>query len=367
MFIMNTNKHFLISLAAAALLAVVNPWASASAQDKPIIDFNDTATPSVEIPINTAPADSSEAKTQTTAPADKKKPAAPSQNMIDAEQATKVIENKATIVKVDAGENPRIFLDKGSLDGITVGMDLDVYMNDPVTDMKGTVLADDEVFVGRIRAVETKPKVTVCEAVTKGAYMRGNYAKYFTLSQTKPKKENRSVPGRCPSGMYYDSGGAFVFIPGTASQTGIVREIVDEADAFCIDPKQKQEVLTWTAAANECKLRKKRLCTKQELEKVCTTWDKPKPCPKDLRVKNQCPDQNTVIDLYRSQEWTSDPVTDEDGNVSYEANSCSCPGTSPVCTHCVYAGCRGAKKVFRCCSDPLEEETPPPLPEEKKK
>ena len=155
--------------------------------------------------------------------------------------------------------------------------------------------------------------------------------------------------------MKYDEGGSFVFIPGAMFATEQSREQVAETQPFCIDMKQAPDPDMWVNADAVCKKQHKRLCAKEELQKVCAVWDKPKPCPKDLWKKNDCPKQDAAIDLYRNQEWTSDLVTDKDGNVEWEANSCSCPGKSPVCTHCVYSGCGNAKKPFRCCAEPFPE------------
>jgi hypothetical protein len=346
---MNKAKTILNSFifaAAVAIFAAAGP--PAAGQDMPLIDES-PATPTVEMPAMTAPPIPPATPTQPVPPAGPKT-AAPQSAPAPAGLQNLTLKT-GTVVKVDAGDSVRIYIDKGSLDGVTGGMEMDVFKSEPVTDMNGTVLDEDEVAIGRIRAVEVKSRVTICEAVSKGDYERGNYAKYYTREEAKSQKEAHTVPGRCPADMLFDSGGAFVFLPGAMFASGPAKEEVAETQPFCIDSRLAEDVLSWEDAGEDCGRRHKRLCAKQELQKVCGVWEKPKPCPRDLWVKKACPEQNTLIDFYRSQEWTSDPVTDESGAVKFEANSCSCPGTSPVCTHCVYAGCRGAKKPYRCCSD----------------
>ena len=249
-----------------------------------------------------------------------------------------------------------IFDDQGLNNGVAAGMKMEVYRTEPVKGMKGEILEEDEIPVGWIKAVLVNPRVSVCEVLSqKREFKRGDIIRYYAEG-VKPSKNDNA--GRCPAGMSYDSGGAFVFVPGAIFASEPAREQVAETQPFCIDMKQPPDPDMWVNADDICKKRGKRLCGKQELQKVCAVWEKPKPCPRDLWKKNDCPKQDTVIDFYRNQEWTADFVTDADGNIQREANSCSCPATSPVCTHCVYSGCGVAKKPFRCCSDPIPEQKP---------
>jgi hypothetical protein len=267
-----------------------------------------------------------------------------------------------SVIKV-ASDPVRIYVDQGTNDGAVSGTEMDVFKTEPVKGMKGELLDEDEIMVGRIRVVEVKPRLSICEVIYKNTeFERGNAVRYMAMVDRPAQTE---VKGLCPAGMRYDPGGIFIFIPGAMFASEPAKEQVSDSPPFCIDMRAAEGVLTWNNAADECKRLKKRLCSRTELQKVCTTWDKPKPCPSDLAKKNACPKQDTIIDLYRNQEWTSDLVADKAGNMDWEANSCSCPGTSPVCTHCVYAGCRGARKPYRCCSEPIA--APKPAKEKVKK
>ncbi|MFA6448788.1 MAG: hypothetical protein WCX65_04905 [bacterium] len=267
-----------------------------------------------------------------------------------------LIMKTGSVVKVDAADKLKIYVDRGYNDGVIEGMEIEVSKMEPIKDMDGAILDEEEVAVGKIRAVEVKPRLTICDMVTaKKDFERGNIVRYYVESD---KQVEKAADGKCPAGMKYDKGGSFVFVPGAMFATEAPKELVAETRPMCVDLRQSAEVSTWANADAACKRQRKRLCAREELQKVCSTWDKPKPCPKDMWRKNACPKQDTIADLYRDQEWTSDMIVDKNGRASYEANSCSCPGVSPVCTHCVYEGCRGARKPYRCCSEPIPAAQP---------
>jgi hypothetical protein len=267
-----------------------------------------------------------------------------------------MILKSGSVVKVMTEDKLKIYIDRGYNDGVVEGMEMDVSQMEPIKDLNGAILDEAEVAVGKIRAVEVKPRLSICDMVSaKRDFERGNIVRYYIAEEKQAEKE---TSGACPAGMKYDKGGSFVFVPGAMFSTETPKEQVEETRSMCVDLRRSADVSTWGAADIACKKQRKRLCAREELQKVCSTWEKPKPCPKDMWRKNACPKQDTVADLYRDQEWTSDLVSDKNGSVSYEANSCSCPGTSPVCTHCVYEGCRGARKPYRCCSDPISGAQP---------
>jgi len=271
------------------------------------------------------------------------------------EQSETVLKT-GNVVRV-ATEPYQIFVDKGLYDGVAAGMNMEVVKLEPLKGVRGELLDEIETPIGWIKAVVVNPRASVCEVVSrKGEFERGQTVRFYAKAEKTAAQ--KSEEGRCPPGMIYDSGGQFVFTPGSIFSSEQPKEQIAKTQPFCIDMQMQQEADEWEAARTVCKRLGKRLCTREELQKVCAVWEKPKPCPKELWIQKACPQQKTVIDFYRSQEWTADLTADKDGNVGWEANSCSCPGTSPVCTHCVYKGCGVAKKPFRCCDEPLPAQKP---------
>ncbi len=160
----------------------------------------------------------------------------------------------------------------------------------------------------------------------------------------------------CPASMLSDPGGQFEYLPGRLSNTISSRKITTaETAPFCIDESPAASIATYAAAEEFCRARDKHLCSFDELRKVCATWPKPLPCPRDVEAAGNCPDTGARIRKFRdTQEWAAQ--TDANGDV--ETGSCGCNGAVPVCIKCMYPGCRSAKKAFRCCSGPLPVEPP---------
>jgi len=265
-------------------------------------------------------------------------------------------QGSATVIKTDG---LKVYIDRGETEGMAVGMEMDVFRIDPIRDMAGNVLDEEEKKVARIRLEEVKPLLSIGKiiAATEPTIERGYFVRYQTPA--KPGTGQPSPEGVCPRSMLYDPGGAFSFKPGSLyTDNRILRQQTAQSGPFCIDVDKKTTASTYDDARMACAKIGKRLCTKTELQKICALWEKPKPCPDDMKKKGLCPVQNTVMGFRNDQEWTSDPVSRESGPPGFEANSCSCPTSSPVCTHCYYQGCRGAKKVYRCCSEIL---SPPPV------
>ncbi len=278
------------------------------------------------------------------------------ENATGTDQVELVLKTGA-VVRV-ATDPYQIFVDKGLYDGVTAGMKMEVVKLEPLKGLKGELLEEIETPIGWIKTVVVNPRVSVCEVISqKTAFEREQTVRFYAKAE-KTAAENSA--GKCPSGMIHDSGGQFIYVPGAVFSSSPAKETVAQTQPFCVDMQLHAEPDAWEAARAACKRLGKRLCSRDELRKICAVWEKPQPCPKELWAQKACPRQNTVIDFYRSQEWTADLAPDKDENVRWEANSCSCPGTSPVCTHCVYEGCGKARKPFRCCAEPLPQENPAP-------
>ncbi|HOO56889.1 MAG TPA: hypothetical protein PLN69_08690 [bacterium] len=254
------------------------------------------------------------------------------------------------VVKVDG---KKIYVDKGAIDGVTEGTMMEIFRIDTIVGLEGEVLDEEEVDVGRVEIYEVRPRVSIGNLMDEEAEIkRGFIVRYASVRDNGP--ENR-ISDLCPAGMFLDTGGMFEYIPGSMSGAdGQFVKKLGEVEPFCVDKYPGEGILTWAAAAAYCEQQDKRLCERVELEKICAEWEREKPCPRDIEAQGLCPNQDTVMRFGREQEWTADPVEGEPGRK--DASSIACASHSPVVTHCYYEGCRGAKKIFRCCAGPQEPE-----------
>jgi len=257
------------------------------------------------------------------------------------------IEKKAAIVKVDGFT---VYVDAGAAEGVDENTPMLVYRLEPVRNLQGEVLDRVEETAGTLKVTEVRPRMSICRPTSiRVPFERGFFVKYYVSPQAVP---DRSEGGRCPSGMLYDGGGPFAFkagsmftnIPPSDASSG-------ETGPFCIDQYPVKTLSTWADARDSCAARGKRLCQVRELQKVCSTWEKPKFCPPEMEKTTGCPEPSTVVDFRSDLEWSYEAVAMDSGLLQ-DAFSCKCPGSDPVCVHCYYEGCRGAKKYYRCCTDP---------------
>lgn len=259
-------------------------------------------------------------------------------------------EKRGAIIKVDNG---MIYTDSGAIEGVAVGDFMIIYKMEPLTDLKGNILDQEEVSVGKVVIEEVRNRVSLGRQIAGNEQLlRGYFVKYWVADKSSPEQVNASSK-KCPPEMLYDDGGVFQFQPGSVSKitaTAATPEVAD-TEPFCIDKNPGEGFLSWAEAKQLCTAVGKRLCEKPELQKVCSTWDKPAPCDPDLQAIDACPEQNTVMDFRYALEWTTD-IGVKDGMPIQDAYSCSCPGPDPVCVHCFYDQCRGAEKRYRCCSNP---------------
>lgn len=259
-------------------------------------------------------------------------------------------EKRASVIKVDNG---LVYTDAGALEGVSVGDFMIVCKKEPLTDLKGNVLDEEEVSVGKIVIEEVRNRVSLGRQIAGNeSLLRGYFVKYWTPEKS-PEREAKASGEKCPPGMLYDDGGVFEYIPGSVSKTTPAPTVpeVAEATPFCVDQDPGEGFLSWVDAKNFCSALGKRMCEITELRKVCATWKKPTPCPPDLKDADSCPEQTTVMDFRSALEWTT-ALTEKDGMPYQDAYSCSCPGPNPVCVHCFYDQCRGAEKRYRCCAEP---------------
>jgi len=268
-----------------------------------------------------------------------------------------MVERLGAVIKVSGLE---IYVNQGAIDGVEPGVTMYVYRMEPIKDLDGEVLDEEEVPVGTIEITEVRPRISIGEVVSLDTgpeggttpVQRGFSVRYYSSSEAE--RLDMSA-GRCPPGMLYDGGGPFLFNPGShftdISHGG--RE-TGETGPFCIDRYPAENDLSWIDARQECAQLGKRLCDKSELQKVCAVWDRPEPCPPDIEDPEKCPEPQTVVDFRKTLEWVS--VNEfESGQLSQKSYMCSCPGIDPVCVGCYYERCRGASKKYRCCRDPYPE------------
>ncbi len=263
-----------------------------------------------------------------------------------------LVEKTGAVIKVSGLD--KVYVDQGEIQGVKPDMPMIVYRMEPIRNMAGEVLDEEERVIGKLRIYEVRPRLSIGNVIQSSEDMkRGLFVRYWV-------EEERAVTAgddkRCPKGMMFDGGGPFVFLPGNYFRsTPVTEKQTKQTEAFCIDKRPSKDVVTWAAATEACRSQGKRLCAKEEKQKVCVTWDKPPACSPEQQQAAECPEPNTIIGFSRDQEWTADLV-DKDGEPFMDANSCSCPGASPVCVHCYFDQCRGAKKIFRCCSEPFKVE-----------
>lgn len=254
------------------------------------------------------------------------------------------------VVKVNGAD---IYIDRGALDGVDNGAEMDVFHSEPVTGLDGTVLDMVEMKLGALKIKEVKNKLSVGEMKSGKAPERGDFVKY--KPKPRPEQETgRKKPGLCPPGMLYDEGGLYTYTPHVIGVDGESKEKRSELDPFCIDRFKTEASLTWLESTEACHARGARLCSIEEDQKVCSVWDKPKPCDQESMAQNKCPVEDLVYDFKKDYEWVSYPV-EKNGERIIDAGSCSCHGRNPACNHCFKPNCQGAKKQFRCCREPLEK------------
>lgn len=274
----------------------------------------------------------------------------PALSSIPTDKTEGKIEKRASVIKVDNGQ---IYTDAGALEGVSVGDFMIVCKMEPLTDLKGNVLDEDEVSVGKIVIEEVRNRVSLGRRIAGNeSILRGYFVKYWVHEKNK-EHDAAALGAKCPPGMLYDDGGVFEYKPGNVSKTVTVPAVpeVAESGPFCIDKNPGEGFLSWAEAKQFCSVLGKRMCEITEMRKVCATWEKPIPCSPEMEKTGECPEQNTIMDFRTALEWTTDLIT-KDGMPHQDAYSCSCPGPNPVCVHCFYDQCRGAEKRYRCCSEP---------------
>lgn len=271
--------------------------------------------------------------------------------------AENMVLRDGAVIKSDGA---KVYVNRGQIHGVAVGMEMDVFNIEPIKDLDGKVLDQEEVITGRIRIAEVRPQISIGQAL-KGSvsFEPGYIVKYYAPADEKPSAARSA--GRCPEGMLFDAGGAFFFVPSYPyASNEPAKQVAAETAPFCIDRDPVADPERWSDANTFCAKQGKRLCAREELQKVCVMWEKHKPCLPEMQVKGECEtSQDTVTEFRKNQEWTADLISGA-GAAAFEANSCACPGTSPVCTHCYYKECRGAKKYFRCCAAARDSEEVPP-------
>jgi hypothetical protein len=204
--------------------------------------------------------------------------------------------------------------------------------------------------------VEVRPSLSIGELNVASEVQRGFFARYSVIVKTD--QETKEKPAECPKGMFYDSGGQFAYRPGAVSANSKQPpETVAGTKPFCVDKNIGDQPMAWREAGKICESQGKRLCSMDELRKICVVWEKPKPCPDEMLRRKECEQPDTMIGPGRNHEWTADAEkTSGADSKDLWANSCSCSARTPVCSRCLYEGCRGAKKYFRCCSEPIAKE-----------
>lgn len=261
-----------------------------------------------------------------------------------------MVEKTGAIIKVTGLD--KVYIDQGEIHGVTENLPMIIYRMEPIRDLDGEVLDEEEVVIGKLRVYEVRPRLSIANVLRSSEDIKRGFLVRYWLEEER--EQAAAFDNRCPKGMMFDGGGPFVFVPGNYFRaTPASEKQTEDTEPFCIDKRPADEIATWAAAREICGSRGKRLCTREEKQKVCATWDKPKPCAPELQQKGDCPEPDTIIDFDREQEWTAD-MAEKDGVPFLDANSCACPGVSPVCVHCYFEECRGAKKLYRCCSEPFD-------------
>ncbi len=257
---------------------------------------------------------------------------------------------KCAVVKV---EGTRVYVDAGEAEGVLIGMEMELFQTEPIKDLKNNVIDKEEIFAGKMTIVEVRPALSIGELNAPSDVQRGFFARYSVLVKTK--QETVEKQAECPKGMFYDGGGQFKYRPGAASiNSKQPPEATAETKHFCVDGNIGDKPIAWREAGKVCESQGKRLCSMDELKKICAIWEKPKPCPEEMLRRKECEQPDTVIGPGRNQEWTADAEKPSSAVADgLWSNSCSCSARMPVCSRCVYEGCRGAKKYFRCCADPI--------------
>lgn len=253
------------------------------------------------------------------------------------------------VVRVHEG---KVYVDHGRNHGVTEGLEMDVFVLEPIEDLDGRVLDVEETLVAKVRVVEVRRLLSVAEVVEMVDEGR-NLERGFRVKFMLPVEEEEPEGGErthCPEGMIYFPSGGFTYFPGTPFENspGPLVEQEEDTAGFCIDAEPvTYPRLMWVEALEVCVKRNHRLCEKPELRKACTLG-------REVARPAEGPDgrELKLKEFDKSREWGFDWKDSEDG-ASMEAGSCSCAGNRPSCFGCYYANCGTTKKKYRCCADPM--------------